>query len=313
MTYQTGGLINDADYNSLAATLNTNWSTGSGNSGYGQTALTDVAEGTTVAFTPWLNLVNRINTIANHQNSSVTAMPAPATGGSINYLSAINTNLTTINTNRLNCAAQATYVNYASTTSVGQTWTDKITYTQTVTFSSANAARYFFNAGGQIALAFYQPTGSAIDNLFNALATACGTVVLSSPVSGTMSVGATAFNGVTKVGGSGTTDTLATNTGFYALTTTDQLIFRQYSSAGTPAGYTTSFISVNARVDATGSVLTFTTVFDENWSAGTGLVVAAGTQTTLTVRPPRSTTDSPAGYLVNTWGTPSVNSSYVRL
>lgn len=306
MTYQTGELINDADYNSLIATFNTNWSTGSGNSGYGQTALTNVVEGTTVAATPWLNLVNNISTVANHQGSTISAMTAPATGGSIRYLSAISTNSTTINTNRLNCAAQGTYVTNTSATTAGQTWTDKITYTQTVTFASANAARYFFNAGGQIALSFYQPTGSAIDNLFNALATACGTIVISSPVSGTMSVGATSYNGVTKVGGSGTVDTLSTNLGFYALTTTSQLLFRQYSSTGSPAGYTTSFISVSANVDATGSVLTVTTVFDENWSSGTGLVVSAGTTTTLVVRPPSTT------YLTNTWGTPTYNGSYVR-
>jgi hypothetical protein len=53
-----------------------------------------------------------------------------------------------------------------------------------------------------------------------------------------------------------------------------------------------------------GSVITITTVWDE---VPNGLAVATGTATTLTVKPPRSTTSSPSGYLVNSWGTPTVS------
>ena len=39
MTYSTGGLIEATDYNTFATNLNAIWSTGSGDSGWGQTTI----------------------------------------------------------------------------------------------------------------------------------------------------------------------------------------------------------------------------------------------------------------------------------
>ena len=39
MTYSTGGVVQASDYNTFQTNLNNVWSTGSGNSGWGQTAI----------------------------------------------------------------------------------------------------------------------------------------------------------------------------------------------------------------------------------------------------------------------------------
>jgi hypothetical protein len=217
-------------------------------------------------------------------------------------------NLTNIYTNRLNASAQAG--TYTNTVTNATTWSSAITFTHTLTFVSANAARYFFNAGGQIALTFSHPGGTAINNLWNTLATACGTVVISAPSTGTATIAGTSYNGVTKIGGSGTTTTLSTNTGYYALTTTNVEIFKQLSASTTPSGYTNSFISASIRSNGTvgsngdrGSIITITVVFDEVPNGSPTYIAAANTSSTVTVRPPSTS------YLANTWGTVTLTGS----
>jgi hypothetical protein len=305
MTYQQYGLIQATDYNNLVGTLNTVWGSGSGNTGYGQTNLPTVAVGEKVGATEWSNLINKISSIASHQNSTITSVTAPAAGDPVKFVNAINTNLSTIQTNRLNASAQATSVTTSKATTT--TWLDKVTYTTTVTFTSGAAARYFFNAGGQLAITCsHGSSGSTgIDKVFYDLCTAFGTVTLSA---GTARIGGTDFTGTTKTGGSGTVDvayTISTATGYHALTTTPVEIFKQ-TATGALSKYVTSYISVTAKVDATGGVITFVTTIDENWSSGTGLTVSTGTTMNLTVKPPSTT------YVTtNAWGTPTVVTSYV--
>lgn len=298
MTYQQFGKIEATDFNTLASSLNSIYSTGTGNSGYGQTSLTNVSQFASVQFGDWANLINTTKTVASHQGTAITNIFAPQQGDRIDYLSSIQTNLTSITTNKLNAVAQGTTSSTA--TVVGTSWASAITFTQSVTFSSANQARYFFNAGGQIALTFSHPTGTGVNSLLNTLATRCGTIVLSS---GSCTIAGTAYTGTTKIGGSGSTSVLSTGTGFYNLLTTDTEIFRQVATGLTPTAYAGSLIQVFAKINAlpgTGTIITFTTVWDEIPNGGTTLPASLGTTTTLTVRPPSN------AYLSNTWGTPSV-------
>jgi hypothetical protein len=306
MSYAQFASIDASDFNTLAGgnptttsgTLNAVWATGGGTNGYGQTALANVSAGNTVAATgQWATLVANTASAATHQGSSITAVTAPVAGGTITYLSAIPTNLTTINTNRLNAATQgATATNTAT---FGTTWSSGLTFTHTATFANGDAARYFFNSGGQLKLTFSQPTGSVMANAYNTLATACGTLVVSAPSSGTITVAGTSYSGFTKIGGSGSPSPYSTNTGYYALTTSNANVFLQ--ATGTPAGYTTSFINVLVKSNGTqgsngdaGSVITIYTVWDE---IPNGLTVTAGSATTLTAQAPETTN------LANSWGT----------
>lgn len=311
MTYAQFGTVQASDFNTLvggnptatANTLNATWATGSGSAGYGQTALANVTAGSTVTSTQWATLVANTASAATHQGSSITSVTAPAAGGTITYLSAIPTNLQTVYSNRLNASTQGSTI--ANVVTRGTTWTTALTFTHTATFANADAARYFFNAGGQLKLTFAQPNGTSMANAFNSLCSACGTLVFSAPSSGSITVAGTSYTGFRKVGGSGTPSPYLTNTGYYALTSANANVFLQ--TTGTPAGYTTSFINVLAKSNGTqgsngdaGSVITLYTVWDE---VPDGLTVTAGSTTTLTVVYPETTN------LANTWGAVTLSGS----
>jgi hypothetical protein len=306
MSYAQFGLIQATDFNTLvggnptatANTLNATWATGSGAAGYGQTAQANVAAGDLVLASQWANLVNRTASAATHQGSSITSVTAPVAGGTITYLSAIPTNLTTIYTNRRNAATQSSTT--SNSVASGSTWSSIATFTHTATFANGDAARYFFNSGGQLAITVsHANTTSGINLLLNQLCTNVGTIVLSSPTSGTANIANTSYNGVTKVGGGGSTPSISNNSGYYAWTTSNANVFYQTASTG-PSGYLSTNINIFVKTNGTvgsngdvGNVVTIYTVWDE---IPNGLVAGTGSTTVLTVRPPEVTN------LANTWG-----------
>lgn len=315
MSYAQYGTIQATDFNTLAGgdptttsgTLNAVWATGGTNAGYGQTALANTSAGTTVAATgQWATLVANTASAASHQGTSITAVTAPTSGGTITYLSAIPTNLTTIYNSRLNAATQGS--TSANTVTTASTWSSIATWTHTVTFANGNAARYFFNSGGQLKVTCSHPSGTGINLLLNGLASNIGTVVMSAPTSGSITIASTSYNGITKVGGGGNAPTISTNTGYYALTTTNTSVFTQTASTG-PAGYLATNINVTVKSNGTqgangdaGSIITIYTTWDE---IPNGLVVATGSATTVTAQAPETT------YLANSWGAISVTGSVV--
>ena len=305
MTYAQYGTIQATDFNALAGgnpitssgTLNAVWATGGTTAGYGQTALANVAVGNTVSASQWAALVGNTASAASHQGTAITSVSIPVTGGTITYLSAIPTNLTTIYNSRLNASSQGSTTSNTVTTAT--TWSSLATFTHTATFANGDAARYFFNSGGQLAITCSHPGTGNINLLFNNLCSNVGTVVMSSPSSGSITVSAVSYNGITKVGGGGTAPTISTNSGYFAMTTSNANVFTQLASTG-PSGYLSTFIRIIAKSNGTqgvngdtGNVITLFTLFDE---VPNGLTVATGTAVTLTVRPPETT------YLANTWG-----------
>lgn len=316
MTYAQYGTIAATDYNTLVGAnpsstinvLNTTWATGAATAGYGQTAEANVAAGDSVSASKWANLVNKTANAATHQGSSITAVTAPVVGGTVTYSAAIPTNLTTIYTNRLNASSQSSTTSNARATTA--TWSNSATFTHTATFANGDAARYFFNSGGQLAITVsHSNTTAGINLLLNQLCTNVGTVVLSSVTSGTASIAGTSYNGITKVGGGGTTPTISTNSGYYGLTTSNANVFYQTASTG-PSGYLATNINIFIKTNGTvgsngdvGNVVTIYTVWDE---IPNGLTVGTGSTTTLTVRPPEVTN------LANSWGTITLASSVTQ-
>lgn len=311
MSYAQFGTIAALDYNMLvtgnvangttANTLNIVWSTGSGGAGYGQTAEGNVTVGDTITASKWANLITKTSNLASHQSSSITSVTAPASGNTITYNANVVTNLQTTYVNRLNAVSQSG--TSANTATYAPTWLNAITFTHIVTFANGDAARYFFNSGGQLAITCAHPAGTGINLLLNNLASNVGTVVLSSPTSGAATIASTSYNGVTKVGGGGSTPTISTNSGYYSWTTSNANAFYQTASTG-PSGYLSTNINILVKTNGTqgsngdvGNVITISTVWDE---IPNGLTVATGSATTVTIRPPEVT------YIANTWGTPSV-------
>ena len=313
MSYAQNGLIEATDFNTLvganpetaANKLNTTWAIGGTTAGYGQTAVSQVsAGGTVIATGQWNALVANTASAASHSGSSITSVTAPTSGGTVTYLSAIPTNLTTIYTNRRNAASQGSTI--TNTTTRATSWQNGITFTHTITFASGDAARYFFNAGGQIKMTASHPTGTGINLLFSDLASDTGTVTMSAPNSGTISIASTNYSGITKIGGGGNAPTVDANKGYFGLTTSNATAFTQLADSG-PSGYLSSFIRYIVKSNGTqgsngdtGSVVTIYTVWDE---IPNDLVASSGTAVTLTLQNPETTN------LSASWGTPTLASS----
>ena len=311
MSYAQNGLIEATDFNNLvgaavetgANKLNTTWSTGGTTAGYGQTAVSQVSGGDTVVATgQWNALVTNTASSATHQGSSITSVTAPTAGTTVTYLSAIPTNLTTIYTNRRNAASQGSTI--ADTATRASSWQNGLTFTHTITFASGDAARWFFNSGGQIKMTASHPSGSGINLLFSDLASDTGTVTMSAPNSGTISIASTNYSGITKVGGGGNTPTVDANKGYFGLSTSNATAFTQLADSG-PSGYLSSFIRYIVKSNGaqqsngdTGSVITIYSVWDE---IPNDLVASASSAVTCTVQLPETTN------LSASWGTPSIS------
>jgi hypothetical protein len=324
MTYSVGGLIQAVDYNGFASTtsganVNNIWGTGSGDAGYGQsTTLATVSAGGTVTATQWASLVNRISSMASHQGTAITARTAPVAGNLIQVLAAVNTDLTNITNARGNAAASGTQFtgwtgtsSKTSATGSGSTpWT--ITFTHTITWASANAARYFFNAGGRIKWETSKTADATeSDTEWNDLAnTLVGDIYITGGT-GTQTIAGTGYTGTTKIGGTGSPNTLLTTTGWYDLTTSDTLIYRQYADT---APYTGQYIAINAKTAGSGTQLVLTTTWVDpggsvvgstdaisGGTATTGISFGTAPATVVTYFPPSGT------YLTEaSWGTPTV-------
>ena len=334
MTYSVGGLIEALDYNRFVgpsaaggnanANLNDVWNVGSTDKGWGQTVVSNPSIGDVVTATQWATLVNNISTAASHTGTSITSRTAPTAGATIAILAALNTDLTNITTNRGNAVASGTEVGtFSGTTSKtsgtgsGQSgWT--ITFTHTITFPSANQARYFWNAGGLVRIQYGKSsTGTDRDEDWNSLAGLCGSIFLSGRVNdASQTIASQAYTGTTRIGGTGGTQTtLTTTTGWYNLVGTPTTIFK-LNQAGAP--YTPEYIRTTATQTSSTVLTLVTTWVDDGTSApGTTSNISGGTATNspsttitgtapttlVTYRPPSTT------FLSNTWGTPTIAAS----
>ena len=321
MTYTAGGLIEATDYNGFVSTgtpnVNVIWSTGSGNSGWGETAVSTVSTLGTVTATQWAALVNTLTSMGSQTGVAITSRSAPVAGDTINILNNVTTDITSIYNNRGNAAAVGSqYTGWTGTS--GKTSTTpqgtNITFTHTVTFASANAARYFFNAGGLVKITFGKSsTGEQGDAEWNDLAaTLAGAVWISGRSTGAnATVAGTLYSGSTVIGGTGTptipSGTLYGTNGWFQLLTTNTEIYKQFADS---APYTSNYIGVQAKTGNTGTTLDLTTTWFnspaqyDTMSGGTapsGATHGTAPSTIVTYYPPSST------YLTTAaWGTPTV-------
>lgn len=165
MTYSAGGLIEASDYNGFAGgaaanvsgQLNTIWSTGYGNAGYGQSPVSNVSVAAQVTAAQWSTLVGTVNAVRKHQSGSgFTNLSLYVSGDVINATNDVGSNLTTAYTNRTTADTVGTTYNQPTQTAVfsapNQTAAASFAVSRTATFGNSDQARYFFNAGGTISL-----------------------------------------------------------------------------------------------------------------------------------------------------------------
>jgi len=221
MTYASGGLIQAGDYNgfvgntapssayasAIAATdkVAALIGVGYGDRGYGQTStnVSPTSSGLAVSAGQWNNLRNAMGTMNTHQGSGLTLQPTVASGDIITYQSTIPTNIATLDSNRLLANVTQMTVSSALISSISTPWSGTITHVFTVDFGTENAARYFFNSGGQIRWSGSNTggsTGSAA--AWAALLTAMGTIKMGA-------------DSTTYTGSGGT---ITNNIGYYGLT-----------------------------------------------------------------------------------------------
>jgi len=250
MSYSQGGKIDAADYNAFlngSNQLNTVWSTGTGDSGYGQTALSAVSQGGTITATQWATLINTLNSTLTHQSGSGSGISAVTAGSKIDYISSLSTQINAAYTNRLAFAtAGATTTGSALSTA----WTSASTGTTVsgtwgarCAFASGDAARYFFNAGGRLKFnvsATQNASTSARTNEIIALAGFMG--------------GVATFGQRTNGGRTGTGGTLGTNDtakGYWNTTASTNTTL--VSMTSTTAAYTSDTGSIYVNINGTQS------------------------------------------------------------
>ncbi len=315
MTYSAGSTIVATDYNTLAwgGTANAYTTTpanaavsyGVGTSRYGLgasvTGIPGVIATNTVTAAQWAGLIATVNNTRSYQTNGYTPISTVVAGNTISILSNLSTELTNAMTNAGTCALALTDsapTNLVFSTAWGGAGNRRLTFTQSVSFASADAARYFFNAGGKIKISFSRAGGSATTRNTNwtALATAAGTIEIG-------------YLNTTKAGGSGTPTALrnASNGGYWNMTLSDVTHFQQYAAT---APYTIDYIVVNAKWSGTTAnsgypTLTFT-VYWENDYVNAFQETVDGTATTSFVisSPPTAHANTYLGSA--TWGAVSL-------
>lgn len=263
MAVTDGDSITAAQYNGLQSRINTIMGTGSGTNGYGQTlASSQVAAGAVIRAADFDNLRTDINKANNHQSGANAGIGniavgqiigADASGTSLGAL-----NVTTegfndydvavgvIETNKLLLDSGNSSVESATssqrTTAWGGGGGGTVDHQFTVTFSSADARRHFFNSGGEIRFSASRTGGSGSKNTdWTNLLTNMGTIKMN-------------YTTTTSTG-SGSGSSIGNND----LTGTYQTIFSK-SGSGV---YAENLYRIRARQDSS-SVLRFDIDFQDN-------------------------------------------------
>lgn len=234
-----GDIISAANYNALQSRINTVMGTGSGSTGYGQSLISSqVSVGGTVTLAHVLNLRSDMIKARRHQvlsgsdtelASETTLFPVYTSVDTIDWADITNfqTRMTEIETDKLVIGGNQGDVGTAISSARTAAWTSTITHQVTVDFGSANAARYFFNSGGELrTYATISGYSGSIGTDWNTILTNMGTIKMN-------------YTQTTSTG-TGT----GSNIGFYDLTSTDQQIFTKTGTA-----YAVNDYTVYARCD----------------------------------------------------------------
>lgn len=244
MAYAQGQVITAADFNTIRTDVNDVYADNNAGStveananfGYGQTAISSVSAGQVITAAQWTSLFDAIDLSGTHQNTSTGIVPASVSAGQVITAYDGGTGLlqvvTDIRTNRLLVdASEATITTNGTKDQSTRTtaWNTQLIHEFTVDFGTYDAARHFFNTGGQIRMSADRSGGTANqpNTDWTNLLIAIGDVVFDH----------TETNG----GGTGT----STAIGFYNLTGTFQTV---YDAAGS-VPYELNTVTYEARAD----------------------------------------------------------------
>lgn len=262
MSYASGGVIQANDYNNLAWGGNTTGSyngtvtnlaqvmgVGYGYRGYGQTitAINAVAATNTVTATQWAGLVYLLNRALGHQSGAGAQLATGSNigivaGATISAFANVATGVGTVNTNANVYATQGsttTGTGYSASLT-GGSGTLSGTFTRTITFPSGDAARYFFNAGGQINWVITSATNNNGTLRSADLVTQFASYQAGGSVKNASSI--------PRTGSGGTVNTANTGLGYWALTSSAQECSK-ITSANYRYEYNSDYTAVSLRTN----------------------------------------------------------------
>ena len=260
MAYTAGDTILDDEYNTFANNSSSPFGynhfagTGSGRYGLGESAISTVAAGGTVLASQWNTLFTGMSTIAGHTADTLTSRSAISSGDTIAIANAVATDLATLAASVEAGSPNTTAVTTSGTLQTGtssSTWTGSFVTTFTATFASADAFRFFCNAGGKLRVHMAR-TGNGgdgggatgKDNEWDAIYTAVGNIDIASKQS-------------TRSGSGETLTTNGLSTGLSDLTTSYATIIT-VSSDTYP--YTSNSLKVEAKVNDSFGSATIVTI-----------------------------------------------------
>ena len=337
MTYSQGNVILAADFNNFSGNgvsgpnVNATW-----NATYGQPALGTVNANGTVSAAIWSTMNTYVANMALHQGSvtTVTSRSGPTFGQVITAQTNLATDIANCYTNRFSAnTVGSQYTGYTGTsyfaTNIGNTggnnkgaWT--ATFTDTITFANSTAANAWFNCGGYIKIQFNKSSvGTTADVEWNQF---IGNIASGGAVTGTVAnaviitsdanskvIAGTTYLGTNRIGGTGTPTILGNTIGFNQMTTGGNIVYKQLDSGAIYGG---NYVQITATKNATGNVITLSTVwFDagdtsiggqttiSGGTATTGITFGTGPATVVTLYPPE------IGNIANVWGSFTVASS----
>ena len=320
MAYTSGGLIQAIDYNyytwggnttgTYSGTINNLalvWGVGKGFKGYGQDvslipAVSVTPTTTTITATQWAGLVYTLNRTLGHQGGAGSQLASGSNigitaGTTVTAFANVATAIGTINTNANTATAVGTTVTGTSFAQsiTGGSGTFQGSFSRTITFASANQARFFFNAGGYVNWVVSSVTNNNGTLRSADLVTQFATYQASGRVAGGSSIART--------GTGGTATTTNGNLGYYQANTALQTL-SQVTSANYRYEYNQDFSNIRVKTSGVtgadgdnGAVVTITFgYYMFSTFAGTNDDVNITVNHRIDVVPPETT------YLANTWG-----------
>ena len=245
----TAAYASQAAVNAAAPAVGANYGVGYGDRGYGQTAITlsPVTAGALINSSEWTDMRNALAVIREHQTGGVPSTVPPTSvlqvGDVItahesdppsNDPDDFNSQISAGDSSRFvaDAAKVGTFSTTGSSSSTrGSSWgsgSGSINCIFDYGFGSENAARYFFNSGGQLRIDMTHPAGTPQDNDWrSSLITRLGQVRMT-------------YTATTSTGTSG----LSSGIGYYDLTGSYQTIING-ANIGTGA-YTTNDVLIEA-------------------------------------------------------------------
>lgn len=252
-----GDTIYAADFNNVQSSAEFLLGNGLADSGYGQGVSSgQVSANEKVRVSQWNVLRSDLLKIRQHQTgvdeSGNLTIPTTSSKITNEFVNQYKTFANTCSSNRLTIASnQGTLSDLFTPRQRTTAWNGVLTHTVTITFASSNAARHFFNAGGQFRFSASRSGGSSTNK------NTAWTNMLSD-------MGTITFNhGSTTYSGSGAS-IVQTGIGWYGLTTSNQKVFEKPAASGV---YLENDYNIQVRKNAndnTANILYFTIEFRDD-------------------------------------------------